>query len=290
MKSKTVVVAALCAAACSRPVKTARLSPLDPPSITENEAALRVQRARCSPMWALAFPGLGHMCLRRDAEAATLGALGLAEIGATVAIIAGHTDDPSLAGDEDPPVTAPLTALQDLWVYGLVDALFTTEMAAGKLYAPQDSPADLVAAPFNWQVLKRPTVWAGLLGALAVGLGVSFAVDRPSGEKLGDDPVLFDREVDGRWGYPAGGAMMMGLFSHVAIAEEALFRGWLQSSISRAHGETVGWGLASLAFGAVHLGNLSALDREDWADCLLYAMPVITGAGYYLGWVYRHEG
>ena len=292
MKSRAFVLlgAALLAAACARPVKTARLSPLDPPSMTENQAALAVKNRRCNPLLALAVPGLGHMCLRRDAEAAGFAAVAAGEIAAATAIIVTHDDDPSTLVEEEPPVTAPLTALQDLWIYGVVDALFTTEMARGKLYTPQDTPVDLVAAPFNWEVMKRPTVWAGILGALAVGIGVSLAIDQPGTEEVGDDPKLFGKRVDGRWGYPAAGAMTWGLFSHVAIAEDALFRGWLQSSIARSRGETVGWGIASLAFGAVHLGNLSAIEREDWDEYLLYGMPVITAAGFYLGWQYRHEG
>lgn len=276
--------------ACSRPVKTARLSPMDPPSQEENDAALAMKNHRCNPLWALVFPGLGHMCLRRDGEALALSTLAAAEIAGTVAIVANHEDDPGVLGDEDPPVTAPLTALQDLWVYGVIDPLFKQNLARQRLYTPQDSALDLVLAPYNWEVMKKPTVWAGILGALAVGIGVTLAVDKPGTEEVGDDPVLFGERVDGSWGYPVGGGLTLGLFSHVAIAEEALFRGWLQSSLARSQGEVVGWGIASLAFGAVHLGNLSAIEREDWDDYLLYAMPVITTAGFYLGWQYMHEG
>ena len=78
-----------------------------------------------------------------------------------------------------------------------------------------------------------------------------------------------------------------GLFEHVAIAEEALFRGLAQSSFARSGGETRGWVIASLLFGAAHSFNAFTLEGSERTDYLKYAVPYITVVGSYLGLSYR---
>jgi hypothetical protein len=273
--------------ACSRPVVTARLHRAEPRSTEEMEARIAVDHRACSPGLGLLFPGLAQLCLRRTGTGAVMASLAAAEIG--TAIAAGVE-----TGDVDHPAVAlPLVAVQDLWVYGVVDALITRQVADGELYAPRDTPADLVAAPLNLQVMKRPAVWAGLAVALAAGIGVSFAIvdddEDFDPDRAGDDPNLFGERVDAAYGYPLGFAAGAGLFSHVAIAEEALFRGYVQSSMARARGETLGWVGASLLFGAAHIPNAFLLAEEDRAEYLLYGLPVITAAGFYMGWLYRES-
>jgi membrane protease YdiL (CAAX protease family) len=285
-------VAALAAAACSRPVQTARTTFIQPPTEAEIEAAWRLDDRSCSPNLGWLFPGLAQLCLGKKTEGAVMASLAAAEIGTAVAVGVNTDYDGDGDGQSDPlshpGVVLPLTALQDLWVYGLADAWITGSLARRERFAPPDSAADLVAAPFNLEVMKRPAVWAGLAAALAVGIGVSFAIDGDDqSDSVGDDPNLFGETVDASVGYPLGGLAAGTLFTHVAVAEEVLFRGYIQSSSARAFGETPGWVAASLLFGLIHVPNMYGLPEEDRDEYLLYGIPVITAAGFYLGWVYK---
>ncbi|HEU5060812.1 MAG TPA: CPBP family intramembrane glutamic endopeptidase, partial [Kofleriaceae bacterium] len=232
--------------------------------------------------------------LGKTTEGAVMASLAAAEIGTAVAVGVNTEHDSDGDGDPDPlahpGVYLPLAGLQDLWVYGLADGWITGALARRERFAPPDTAADLLAAPFNLEVMKRPAVWAGLAGALAVGLGVTFALsDEIDGDQVGDDPNLFGETVDGKVGYPLGGLAAGTLFAHVALAEEALFRGYIQSTSARVLGETPGWVAASLLFGLAHVPNMYGLPEEDRDEYLLYGIPVITAAGFYLGWVYRHS-
>jgi membrane protease YdiL (CAAX protease family) len=281
------------AAACSRPVQTARTTLIEPPTEAEIEAGFAVDDRACSPHLGWLFPGLAQLCLGKKVEGGVMAGLAAAEIGTAVTVGVKTDYDADGDGQADPfshpGVTLPLSAVQDLWVYGLSDAWITGSLAARERFAPPDTLADLTAAPFNHEVMKRPAVWAGLAGALAVGIGVSLALDEVDGDEVGDDPNLFGETVDRKVGYPLGGLAAGTLFAHVAPAEEALFRGYIQSTSARALGETQGWIAASLLFGLAHVPNMYALPEEDRDEYLLYGIPVITAAGFYLGWVYRQS-
>jgi membrane protease YdiL (CAAX protease family) len=289
---KAVVAALVAAAGCSRPVATARTTLIEPPAAEEIDAAARFQHRSCSPHLAWLFPGLGQICLGKGVEGGVMAGLAAAEAGTAIAV--GVSTEYDSDGDgvsdplEHPGVVLPLAGLQDLWVYGLADVSITGALASRERFAPRDSLTDLAAAPFNIQVMKRPGVWAGTLAALAVGLGVSFAIsDDVDTSEAGDDPNLFGEVVDGEVGYPAGFLAGGTLFTHVAVAEEALFRGFIQSGLARSIGETQGWIAASLIFGVAHLPNAFALPEDERTDYIIYGLPVITAAGAYLGWLYR---
>jgi membrane protease YdiL (CAAX protease family) len=278
------VLALALAAGCSRPLAQARTSPVEPASPAEIDAQIRTGQAACSPRWGILFPGLAQACLHQPAKAATMATLAAAEIGTGVAV--GVEEDDF----EHPGSQLPLTAVQDLWVYGLADASIQGSLANAERFAPQDSATDLLAAPFNAQVMKRPGVWLGLAGALAVGIGVSIALSDIDTRQIGSDPNLFGKTVDARWGYPLGVATGGALFAHVAMAEETLFRGYLQGMIARNQGENWGWVDASLLFGVAHMSNALLLPPDQRADYLLYGVPVITAAGFYMGWLFRSSG
>lgn len=270
---------------CMRPVQRGRTEAFQPPTRAELDAAERARTRRCSPRWGLLFPGLGHLCNGQDGEAAVVGTLGAGEVATLVA--AGSSE----RGAEHPAIGITAVALQDLWLIGALDPYLDSHRAAQLRFAAQDSLADLAAAPFNPCVLQRPEVWGGLAVMLALGIGVTLAVDgEPDTSRYGDDPNLFGRTVDRRWGYPVAGGLGIGMFSHVAIAEELTFRGWAQSAMARSQGETQGWISASLLFGAVHALNIFALPEEDRTAYLMYGVPFITALGSYLGWVYRQQG
>jgi membrane protease YdiL (CAAX protease family) len=258
---------------------------IEPPAPEEIEAEVAVRERSCDPRLGLLFPGLAQLCLGKKAEGATLATLAAAEIGTAIAVAVDTGDG------AHPGVQLPVGAVQDLYVFGIADGGITGSLARRDRFAPRDSMADLVAAPFNWQVMKRPAVWLGIIGTLAVGLGATLALsDDIDTDQVGDDPNLFGKTVDPRYGYPIAGATGLMFFSHVAVGEEAFFRGYIQSSLARNSGENAGWVGASLVFGAAHIPNMYALPEEERTDYLLYGLPIITAAGFYLGWVYRDSG
>jgi membrane protease YdiL (CAAX protease family) len=144
-------------------------------------------------------------------------------------------------------------------------------------------------APFNANVLKRTDVWAGILAATAAGIAVSWALDdwpwRPR-----DKPRLFGIDYSQVAGYPIAGAIGIGIFEHVAIAEETVFRGYFQSGFARRHGEDRGWVYGSLLFGLLHAPNALFVDSSKRLKYLTLGVPFITLVGSYLGLTYRWSG
>ena len=275
----------LCAlGACSRPIARARTSAIEPPSVHEIDAQDRLAKKRCSGSLAYIplVMGLGQYCHRKDAHAAALALAGFADLATGIAV-GTQSDD----GFANPAAAFALVAYQDVWVAGIADMLIDRDLARGRLYAPTDNLGDLLAAPFNWEVMKQPKVWGAILGAVAIGVGVTVALDGVPDASPTDDANLFGKNVSPALGYP--GAMMAfgGLFSHVAPAEELMFRGVVQSGLARNYGENVGWVGGSLIFGAIHAPNALALESDERRDYLTYALPVITVVGSYLGYLYK---
>lgn len=281
------VIALVCVTAvgCSRPLQRARTSHSQAITPAEIDAQMLLAKPRCSSALGLLFPGLGQLCTNRKGAAAALAATGVVELGTMIAVL-----NASDAGLSHPGAALPLIAFQDLWAFGYVEPLVKGQLARKALYAPPDSITDMLAAPFNIQVLEKPEVWLGIVGTLAAGIGVSLLVDESANtDRLGNDPNLFGRTVDRRLGYPLAGATFGALFSHVAPAEELIFRGSVQSGLARSRGETTGWVLASLLFGGFHAFNIFALPDEDQTAYLTIGVPFITAIGAYLGWIYRHN-
>lgn len=273
-----------CLGGCSRPLKSARVAHAQPVFAAEVRAAERQATRRCSDHWGLLIPGMAQMCRGKRLEGGLMMATGAIELGTGIAVGREY-------GWQHPGSIVPLLAFQDLWVYGNAEPYIDRALARGALYAPQDDLADMLAAPFNVQVLRKPEVWAGTLVALGLGIGASILLsgDDFDPTSAGADPNLFGRTFDRRLGYPLGVSAGIGLFSHVAIAEETVFRGALQSGIARSHGEFQGWLWGSLAFGLTHSLNALALPEEDRAKYLTYAVPMITILGSYIGYAYQRS-
>lgn len=279
---RAAVVITLAVAGCSRPLAHARTERFQPPMPAEVAASERAASPRCNLALAGLAPGVGQICNGQEPEGIAMAALGAAELATGITV--GLTE-----GWDHPGAALPLLAYSDLWAYSLFDLRLDQDRAARARFTPQDTFGDLVAAPFNIQVLKRADVALGILGMLAAGIGISLAVDENlDRDAIGDDPNLFGKTIDGRVGYPIGLGIGAGFFEHVAIAEEVIFRGWLQSRWARS-GETRGWVGASLVFGGVHAFNIFALPREQWRDYLLIGVPFITALGGYMGAVYRRS-
>ncbi|MBK8996424.1 MAG: CPBP family intramembrane metalloprotease [Myxococcales bacterium] len=272
--------------ACGPPMRPARTSESQAPSERELEAADRVRDADCGPSASLVFPGVAQLCQGRTAEGLTMTGLGAAELGTGLAV--GLSRDEGFDGFSHPGAAVPLIAFQNTYAYSYADALFQEQLAARLLYVPEDTPAELLVAPFNKNVMGHTDVWAGTLVMLAAGIGLSAVVDEELGTRhLGEDANLFGRRFPPASGYPLAAGVGAGLFSHVAIGEEALFRGVLLSHMAREAGPTAGWVGSSVVFGVAHAPNALALPHEEQLPYLALGVPFITVLGSYLGLTYQ---
>lgn len=285
-RGAAIVLLFVATVACSRPLRRARMSSTQAVTPAEVEAEMLLARPKCSASLGLFFPGLGQYCSNRGKLGLALAAAGAVELGTMLAVMTNNE-----AGVEHPGAAVPLIMFQDLWAFGYFEPLIKSQLARRALYAPPDSVADMIAAPFNVEVLKKPEVWLGIAGTLAAGIAVTLLVDdTPSTDNLGKDPNLFGRTMDRRVGYPLAGAVGTVLFSHVAVAEELIFRGAIQSGLARSMGQTAGWLLASGLFGAFHAFNAFSIENDaQRKEYLLIGLPFITAIGSYLGWIYRHN-
>src|SRR5438094_827277 len=213
----------------------ARLWREEPASEREVEARDRLRDRHCDARLGLLFPGVGQICHGRTAEGAFIAGLGAAELG--TAIGSGIKN-----GFSQPGAGVPLLAFGDLLTMSVMDTALEAQRAAQLRYVPQETLSELARAPFSWEVMSRPSVFLGLAGSLAAGLLVSRLLDGPiETQNFGKRPVLFGREMNSALGYPLAAGIGMGLFEHVALAEETAFRGLLQSGWTRSSGEQRGW-------------------------------------------------
>ncbi len=275
----------LATTACSMPVHTARLDALAEPSEREVAAAERTKVWAPTPLSMI--PGVYHLASGQKTEGAVMVGLAASEFTAGVALIAAKPEA-ALELEEHPGLLVPWVALQDVSVYCWSDALLDAQRARRLVYTPQDTTAELAAAPFNVQVMKRPSVWAGIIGL--TGAAVAFTALTEGGlPQVSTGPVnVYGAELPPGAGHALTTANSVVLFEHVALAEEAAFRGLLQSSLVRATGsETGGWALGSLIFGSIHAANAMVMPEEERLAYLTVAVPYITLVGSYIGLSYR---
>lgn len=210
------------------------------------------------------IPGLGHAYLEDWQTAGSL-------FGSATAFFSIHS-----AGKNNGYITTPMD-------YGFTTDIFYSIYAAYRdtryhnglssysYQMPMDSFTDLALASFNPSVLKKPEVWGGFLGSLALAIGVGQLEKATSkvmshGLKNGFFPPY--------------------AFS-VGIREEVLFRGYLQSQIAEYTNPATGIVLSSLLFGAAHIPNATAeeLEIDIPRNYYIYTLPFITAFGAYFGWM-----
>ncbi len=167
-----------------------------------------------------------------------------------------------------------LVTLESIWSYGLYaayrDVRIYNKESGYSYQMPTNSFADLALAPFRLSVLKKPEVWGGFLGALALAVGVGyFAYPQDAHIQL-----EFPPEID-----------MPLIAFPVGIGEESLFRGYLQSQLSEFFSPWGGIAISSLAFGAMHVPNALFLAPESRWRYYTFSIPLITGMGAYFGWL-----
>ena len=275
-----------CDLACGPALPRARTSEHEPTQERERQSLARVDDDRSCAELGLLFPGVSQFCLGKPAEGAALSTLAAAELGTIVAV--GVIRDDGLDGLKHPAAGVPALALQNLWLYSYADAVFERQRARRLLFVPMDTLGELAIAPFHPKVLSELDVWFGVLASVPAGVGVSLLIDgNLELENAGEDPNLFGRTFDSSVGYPLAGAVGVGLFSHVAIGEESVFRGLIQSQMARETSEFSGWLAASLVFGAAHAPNVLVVPTGQRTRYLLAGVPFLTVVGGYFGLSYR---
>ena len=270
-------------AACAPGFRTARLSVDDAPTQREIEDATRLHHSDCAPRLSLLFPGSVALCEGRTREGTALAALGATELTAGLAF--GIKD-----GFDSTQALLPFFVFGDLLAADSLDANLRRQRSLRLTYVPPETLPELAAAPFSGEILREPAVWAGIAGTVGLGLVYSRLVDGPyDATNFGKRPVLFGRTVQTLPGSALAGAVGVGVFEHVSVAEEMIFRGYLQSGLTRRYGEDEGWLLGSLIFGAFHATNILFIAPGQRLHYLYADVPFITVVGSYLGYVYRRD-
>jgi len=145
-----------------------------------------------------------------------------------------------------------------------------------------DTPtADLILAPFSYRNFLDPWVLgAGVLGGV---LAVASAEDNARG--LGDVSRvgIWGRDYNRRDGTAAYGASALMVSLGAGVAEEALFRGLLQTMFQNDWGKTPGLWAAAGTFGAAHIVGPDGKPN-------IGAVLATTAGGAYFGWLYNREG
>lgn len=158
---------------------------------------------------------------------------------------------------------------QTAWFYSMYAAYRDAKKLTCVSYQmPQEQFTDLVYAPFQLSVLKKTEVWGGILGALALAITSDLLTPKKGSLAASSFDTL----------KPA-------FALPIAIAEESLFRGFLQSAISDHTNSIGGLTFSSLAFGAAHLVNTVGFDQEEKKQFYIYNLPMLTLLGAYMGWM-----
>jgi membrane protease YdiL (CAAX protease family) len=209
-------------------------------------------------------PGLGHVYLG-DMKTAG-GLIGSAGLSCTVA---------SLTSFDEFVQSTSFLAVETTWLYGIYAAYRDVRIHNGQTgYSykmPTDSFLDLSAAPFNFSILKKPEVWGGLLGSLAVAFAaayVAFPEERHIHPSFSLKKTLFPLTA-----FPIG------------VGEESFFRGFLQSQFSEWCTPWGGIVLSSLVFGLAHVPNAWDLEPQERRGYYTIVVPLIAASGIYDGWL-----
>lgn len=216
------------------------------------------------------FPGLGQMYLGDMRSAGIMAS----SAGVCLGINISQLQDSKKSNDN---ILLPsLIAYSTNSYYSTYAAYRDARVANGltnySYRMPMEGFTDLTYAPFQWSVLKKPEVWGGILGAVAIASTVvAIGYSNSSEVKIAassESPYL-----------------MPPLALPVAIGEESFFRGFIQSAISENINPMAGLALSSLAFGAAHIPNALVLEKEDQWRYYTFSLPMITALGAYCGWM-----
>lgn len=227
----------------------------------------RIKTSSKSPFLAVSlaslFPGLGHVYL---GDMKTAGALaGSTGLGMGLGAYSKTR--------EAIPITS-LVTVNTAWYYSIYSAYRDVRIYnqdRGYIYKmPTDSFGELASAPFNFRILKKPEVWGGFLGFMALAAGTSY--------------FAYPQEAQIHHNLSTGIELPF-LALPIGIGEEALFRGFLQPYFSETLSPWGGITLSSLMFGAMHIPNALFLPAEHQWRYYSFSLPLITTMGAYFGWM-----
>ncbi|HAB98466.1 MAG TPA: hypothetical protein DCE71_01430 [Parachlamydiales bacterium] len=210
------------------------------------------------------FPGLGHLYLGDHQTASAF--IGTTSVG--FGLLSGNVIHRP-AG-----VMTTVATLQATSFYGIYAAYRDARLHNGSFQysyqMPTDNLADLTFAPFKWTVLKKPQVWGGILGFLALGSALTHYA-------YPDEAKIHTQSAS--TSVPSIVALPVGL------GEEAFFRGYLQSALSEALNPTAGTILSSIIFAAAHQANAQGFPSAERWRYYAFSMPFIAAVGAYCGWM-----
>lgn len=223
------------------------------------------------PLASFVLPGLGQY-IEQQWEPGFI-YTGTSLVGLTMASVASKRIQEDKLGDLD---YDEYNGLQRQYTYGMQLYMFSGEMSAFHSFrtavktrkangefsflTADETPADLLTAPFEISFITRPTTY----GPLLAGLVLVIATYDP---KPNSDFDLGDAAFTSGVSYNAG------------VGEEAFFRGYLMPLAREKTGSDF-WSNAgtSVLFGAAHYSEGNRF-------------PIFqTAMGYYLGWVAQRNG
>ncbi len=223
------------------------------------------------------LPGLGHLYLEEYSTAAAL--------FGTVSASAVAAADPFDANTS----TEGIIVANQSYTYGIYaayrDARIFNGLDTYRYKMPVDSFSDLAYAAFSPSVLKKPTVWGGIVG----GLTLAYVVTRIGYGETCLSPIANAPAANDIFSNNPSPLFPLTAFS-VGIGEESFFRGYLQSAIIEETNPAVGIALSSIFFGAAHIPNADVLDPQDRWRYYSFSVPLITALGTYFGILTYNSG
>ena len=218
-------------------------------------------------LFASIYPGLGHVYLG-DMKTAGSFAVGAA---------AGY--GLGLRNLHNPASYPILVTTQNFSSYNVYAAYRDARMQPGmtgySYKMPTDSLDDLLLAPFNPKILKKPMVWGGVTVSLGLAVALSYFANLSD---LKIQPSNFIEIPSSAVAFPIG------------IGEESLFRGVVMPAFSEAMGPKGGLAASSIIFGAAHIMNAQMLPPYLRWRYYAFSIPFITGLGAYFGWITQQTG
>lgn len=131
----------------------------------------------------------------------------------------------------------------------------------------------LTMSPFKATYLREPEVFLPILGAATVSL---LGYDESKTVFAAKKVNIYGHEFSSTGATLAHAMTNWLLFTAIAVSEEMVFRGMIQTELSERVNPDFGLVASSILFGLAHL------PKHGW----LYSLRAL-GAGFYLGWQYQ---
>ncbi|HSX13315.1 MAG TPA: CPBP family intramembrane glutamic endopeptidase [Chlamydiales bacterium] len=218
------------------------------------------------------FPGLGQMYI---GDMKSAGIMAGSAAGSVAGIFASVEHEDEFNENILVPCTISYSTNLFYSVYSAYrDARFTNGITNYSFRMPTEQLRDLTYAPFQLSILKKPEVWGSIIGAVLIAKAIGYLAYPKKGE------IKIAASTS-----PLSPAIMPVLSLPIAVGEESFFRGFLQSAISENLNPMAGLAISSLAFGAAHIPNAQALEKEHQWRYYSFSLPLITALGAYCGWM-----